>query len=90
MAFAVVARCPVIGGRPGRYDEAAALAVPGVIRVLPVNRGVAVVAENTWAAMQGRDKLAVEWNLGANTGISDDSIRSAAWRPCGRTARMRV
>ncbi|MBK8540105.1 MAG: xanthine dehydrogenase family protein molybdopterin-binding subunit [Ardenticatenia bacterium] len=76
MAFAVVARCPVIGGRPGRYDEAAALAVPGVIRVLPVNRGVAVVAENTWAAMQGRDKLAVEWNLGANTGISDDSIRA--------------
>lgn len=75
MAFAVIARCPVIGGRVLRFDEAAALAVPGVVRVMNVNRGVAVVAENTWAAMQGRDQLAVEWSLGANTAISDDTIR---------------
>lgn len=74
MVFAVIARCPIPGGRVASFDEAAALAVPGVLRVLPVNRGVAVIGQNTWAALRGREALAVRWNGGANAGLTDAGI----------------
>lgn len=77
MAFAVIARCPIPGGRVASFDEAAALAVPGVIRTLPVNRGVAVVADNTWAALRGRQALAIRWNGGGNASLSDAGIRES-------------
>ena len=64
MAFAAVARCPVFGGRVRRFDAAPALAIPGVLRVEQISRGVAVVAENTWAAFQGKKALQVEWDEG--------------------------
>lgn len=70
MLFAVVARCPRFEGRLRRFDASAALAVPGVRHVLKVERdvfghlreGVAVVATSSWAAMQGRRALVVEWD----------------------------
>src|SRR3989442_15998403 len=68
MKYAVIARPPVYGGRVASYDEASALAVPGVERVVKLDGtpppsgfqplgGVAVIARNTWAAIQGRAKL---------------------------------
>jgi isoquinoline 1-oxidoreductase beta subunit len=78
-----VARCPVFGGRPAKFDPARALAVPGVRRVLeipPVEQGahsaggVAVVADNTWAAMQGREALQIEWNLGPHAAESSPAL----------------
>ncbi|MEZ4828191.1 MAG: molybdopterin cofactor-binding domain-containing protein [Bacteroidia bacterium] len=70
MLYASVERCPTFQGKVKGYDEAAALAVPGVKKVVRVNRkvfrwtyeGVAVVAENYWAALQGRKKLNVQWD----------------------------
>lgn len=64
MVFAAVARSPVFGGRLKRYDPQAALQVPGVRKVLEISTGVAVVAENTWAAFQGKRALIYEWEEG--------------------------
>ena len=48
MLYAVVARCPVFGGKVASFDAAKAKAVPGVKNVVQISNGVAVVADNTW------------------------------------------
>jgi isoquinoline 1-oxidoreductase beta subunit len=75
MRYAVIARSPTFGGRPADYDRAAALAVPGVTDVLEVERGVAVVADHTWAALQGREALNVSWNRGSLAGTTSAGIQ---------------
>jgi isoquinoline 1-oxidoreductase beta subunit len=74
MLYAVVARCPVFGGKVASFDATKAKAVPGVKTVVEISRGVAVVADNTWAAMQGRRALTVKWDEGANAGASSETI----------------
>lgn len=68
MLVAVMERCPIVGGKLARFDGAKSLAVPGVRYVVPIKSGifggVAVVADDTWAAMKGRDALHVEWDNG--------------------------
>ena len=77
MLYAVVARPPALGGKLRGYDAHAALAVPGVVRVVDIPShllpaqysplgGVAVLAQNTWAAMQGRQALKIQWDDGPN------------------------
>ncbi len=78
MLYAVVERNPRFLGRVKSFDDTAAKAVPGVKYVVPVKmrvfshdrEGVAVVAENLWAAMQGRKALKVEWD---DTGFAHHS-----------------
>ena len=43
------------------FDDTAARAIPGVERILPLENGVAVVATNTWAALQGADAITFDW-----------------------------
>lgn len=62
MLTAVIARAPKFGGTVQAFDASAAKAVPGVVDVVQVPMGVAVLAEDTWAAMQGRDALKVTWD----------------------------
>lgn len=73
MYYAVIARPPVLGSKVIRYDAAEALKIPGVVKVvelpsspLPADfhplGGVAVVARHTWAALQGRKTLKIEWD----------------------------
>ena len=59
---AVVARPPVFGATLASFNAAPAKAVPGVVDVVPIARGVAVVAEGYWAATQGREALEVQWD----------------------------
>lgn len=74
MRYAVVARPPAFGGRVRRFDGSKALAVPGVTHVGEIPQGVAIVAANTWAAMQGRRVLDVEFEDGPNAGLSTPGI----------------
>ena len=74
MLYAVVERCPVFGGKVASYDATKAKAVPGVKNVVEISRGIAVVADNTWAAMQGRRSLDVKWDEGPTATASSDSI----------------
>src|SRR3982074_3559759 len=73
MLFAVVARCPVFGGKVASFDATKAKAVPGVRDVIQFETsgrgasttgGIAVLADNSWAAIQGRKALAVKWDEG--------------------------
>ena len=75
MLHAVVARCPVFGGKVKSFDGAKAKAVRGVKNIVQVSTGVAVVADNTWSAMQGREALEIQWDEGENAKNSSEAIR---------------
>ncbi len=75
MLVALVARCPVFGGKVKGFDAADAKAVPGVREVVEIPSGVAVVADGFWQAKKGRDALKVEWDEGPFARFSTDSIR---------------
>ena len=62
MLTAMVAHAPRFGATVKSFDDAAARTVPGVVAVHKIPTGVAVVAQSTWAAKQGRDALKVEWD----------------------------
>lgn len=75
MLYASLERCPVSGGKPRSFDARAAKAVPGVKQVVQISNGVAVVADNTWAAMQGRKVLKIEWDEGENITASTPALQ---------------
>jgi isoquinoline 1-oxidoreductase beta subunit len=77
MVYASIERPPVVGGKLKTVDDAEARKVRGVSETVNIDGykgawgfqplgGVAVIADNTWAAMQGRKKLKVDWDLGPN------------------------
>lgn len=74
MRYAVIARCPVFGGTMRGHDPARALAVPGVLEVLEVPSGAAVIASGTWAAMQGRKALECRWDEGPAAGLDSATL----------------
>lgn len=63
LKIGMVARAPVFGTKLKSVDDSAARQVPGVIKVVKVPTGVAVIAEHYWAAKQGREALKLEWDL---------------------------
>jgi isoquinoline 1-oxidoreductase subunit beta len=62
MMTAVVMRPPRFGGKVQSFDATKAKAVPGVVDVVAIPRGVAVVAQDMWSAKQGREVLSVTWD----------------------------
>jgi isoquinoline 1-oxidoreductase beta subunit len=64
MVTAVVAHPPRFGGAVKSFDASAAKAVKGVVDVVQIPQGVAVLATDTWSAMKGREALKVEWDDG--------------------------
>jgi len=85
---AVVARCPVFGGRPGRIDDRAARAVPGVRQVRAIASGVAVVADDFWSAQRGREALRVAWQAGRNARLSSAQIERRLLAALGRGGKF--
>jgi isoquinoline 1-oxidoreductase beta subunit len=88
MLTAVILRPPVVGGRVKTLDDSKALAVAGVRKVVRMPEwkapagfqplgGVAVVADHTWAALQGRKALVVEWEDGPNASYDSDAYRQS-------------
>jgi len=84
MLYASVSRPPAFQGRLGGFDAAAARAVPGVVDVLEIEGGVAVVAEDTWSAFQGRRALQIDWDPGPHADQSSDSLVARAREMIGR------
>src|ERR1019366_4670114 len=74
MLYAMVLRCPVFGGKVASFDAAKAKAIPGVKDVIQISTGLAVVADNTWTAMQGRRALDVQWDEGPNSKLTSAGI----------------
>ena len=85
MLFACVARSPVFGAKIGSVDDSKARKTKGVKNVVRISTGVAVVANSTWAAIQGREALVVTWETSPNSeetsirlrGRMDDASRPA-------------
>jgi isoquinoline 1-oxidoreductase subunit beta len=101
MAYAVVARPPVFGGKVKSYDAAKTMKVPGVLKVVVIEPptepvvfqplgGVAVIAENTFAAIKGRSQLEIQWDDGPNASYDSvqyrKSLEEAAAKP-GKVVR---
>ena len=85
MVYAVVARPPQVFGSVTSVDDSAALSVPGVLRTVELAApqapaafqplgGVAVVATDSWAAIQGRNALQVEWEAGPNADYDSEAF----------------
>jgi isoquinoline 1-oxidoreductase subunit beta len=86
MLYAAIAHPPVLGGKVKSVDDSATLKVAGVKKTFPIAPftpphaaqplgGVAVVADNTWSAFKGRNKLKIEWENGANGGYNSAEYR---------------
>ena len=87
MMYAVIARPPVFGGKVASLDSAEAMKVPGVEKIVEIEGaveapskfqplgGVAVIARNTWAAIQGRDALKITWDSGSNGSYDSGAYR---------------
>lgn len=76
MCYATIARCPTLGGSLARFDSSRALQVPNVLQVLQIESGLAVVATNTWAAIQGRQALEITWKPGPNGHVASAQLKA--------------
>jgi isoquinoline 1-oxidoreductase beta subunit len=74
MKFATLMQSPVIGGKIGSVDQSKALVVRGVRQVVVLDDLVAVVGDNTWAAMQGLDALTIDWVPGVHAGLDQAQL----------------
>jgi isoquinoline 1-oxidoreductase beta subunit len=97
MVYASVEHPPVLGGKVKSFDDKEALKVPGVQQTVAIDAftpppafqplgGVAVIADNTWAAFQGRKKLNIAWDNGPNESYNSEAykneLRATSHNPC--------
>jgi len=97
MVYASVEHPPVLGGRVKSCDDTEALKVAGVRQIVSIDPfqgapgfqplgGIAVIADNTWSAFQGRKKLKLSWDNGANESYNSDQykneLRETSHKPC--------
>ena len=105
--YAVIARPPVMGGKVTSYDATETKKVPGVVQIVEIpapsfpmkfqpSGGIAVIADNTWAAIQGRKALKIQWDDGphatydfAGLPRGDGSDRQTAWQDTAQRRRLR-
>ncbi|HUO93010.1 MAG TPA: xanthine dehydrogenase family protein molybdopterin-binding subunit [Rhizomicrobium sp.] len=92
MKFATIEASPVLGGKVAQVDQAAAMKVPGVEKVIVLDDMVAVVGQHFWAAKKGLEAANVTWNDGANAKVNSAQIWNelrAASRKDGLVAKQR-
>ena len=99
MLHASIERSPAVGGKPTAFDKEAALKVPGVRHVVELEAaglsqgmkplgGLAVVADHTWAALQGRKALKVAWDPGPEGGHDSVAYRKELEAKATRPAKV--
>lgn len=74
MVYASLEQSPVIGGKVKSVDSAAAKAMPGVVDVVQIPDGVAVVANSYWGAVKARRALKIEWDLGPGASLNSATM----------------
>lgn len=88
MVYASIEHPPVLGGKVKSLDDKEALQVAGVQKTVQIDPfkspwgfqplgGVAVIADNTWAAFQGRTKLKINWDNGPHASYNSDQYKKA-------------
>src|SRR5258705_8361079 len=73
MVYAAIESCPVVGGTVASVDESGIAGKRGIVKVVKLKDAVAVVADNTWRAMEGLNALKINWNYGP--GATADSAQ---------------
>jgi isoquinoline 1-oxidoreductase beta subunit len=74
MLYGAIARPPVYGGSVIDFDATEALAMPGVVKAKAIRAGVVVLADSYWRAQKARAKLKINWDRGANDGVSTEQF----------------
>lgn len=87
MVYASLEQCPVIGGKVVSFDATKAKAMPGVIDVVQIDDGVAVVANSYWRAKKAREVLNVKWDEGAGAKLNNAAMM-AGIRGAENTAKI--
>jgi isoquinoline 1-oxidoreductase subunit beta len=81
MKYAVLSRCPTIGGKLVKFDDAESKKIAGVIYVGKISdAAVAVVADSVWGAMEGRRLLNVSWDEGPNKDLNTAAVMESLKR----------
>jgi isoquinoline 1-oxidoreductase beta subunit len=99
MVFASIEHPPVLGGTVKSVNDADTRAVKGVQETVTLDTfkpphlfqplgGVAVIANNTWAALQGRRKLKVDWNDGAHGTFESDAFKKQLVQTVSQPAKV--
>lgn len=102
MKFAAIARCPVTFGTVKSFNDTDAKKVTGVEKVIKIDRkkpavgeqfygclgGVAVIANNTWAAFQGKLELDVDWDLGENKNFNTTNFKETLTKRVQETGKL--
>src|ERR1700677_384831 len=76
MAYAAVANCPVFGGKLKSFDQSAIKDRPGFIAVIPVENGVAVVADRFWRAKEALAAMPIAWDFGEAAATNSETFRA--------------
>ena len=87
MVYASLEQCPVIGGKVKSFDATKAKAMPGVVAVVEIPDGVAIVADSWYRAKKAREGLTVTWDEGAGAAI-DDKTMLAGIRAASTNAKV--
>src|SRR2546430_2914049 len=74
MLYAAIAQCPVFGGKLKSMDASKVEGRRGIVKVVPLETFVAVVADNWWRAKEALRDVHVEWDVGANGNVSSASL----------------
>jgi isoquinoline 1-oxidoreductase beta subunit len=90
MRYAAISRPPVYGGALRRFDDTKTRAVPGVVDVVTISQGVAVIATNTWAAFQGKSLLDVTWDDGPNAALDSATLFRESERLLRDPAKVKI
>src|ERR1700681_59821 len=99
MVYASIERPPVLRGKGKSYDDKDALKVAGVHQTVAIDPfqpppafqplgGIAVIADNTWAAFQGRKKLNITGDNGPNETYTSDAYKNELRETCHKPAKV--
>ncbi len=77
MVYAAVKHPPTFGGSVQSFDASKSKAIKGVLDVIQISSGVAIIADSTWNAFKGQELLEVEWIAGPHTNVSSASIKNS-------------
>jgi len=99
MVYASIQRPPVLGGKVKSFDDKQALKVAGVSQTVSIDPfqgpwgfqplgGVAVIANNTWAAFQGRKNLQIEWDNGPNASYDSEQYKKQLQQTARSSAKV--
>jgi isoquinoline 1-oxidoreductase beta subunit len=88
MKFAAAAFPPTVGGSIKSFDDTETLKIKGVIKTVRSNNTLAVIADNTWAAIKGVEALKTEWYPGPNASYSSEDISKSLYDKIGKLPDM--